>query len=129
MSKKFHLAIAVIDIEQSVEEYNERLGRPADVVVPGEYALWRTKELNFSIRKTAPGEGGRLRHLGWEDSEAKFFTCDKDCNGILWEEFSASQQAAEIKSAWPGTDYKPGKNKDKKSKKNKQDEPPQEPAS
>ena len=116
MSRVFHIAIAVQDISTSVEDYNERMGQPADIVVEGQYALWRTKELNLSIRKASPGEGGRLRHIGWETEDAAQFTCDKDCNGLLWEEFTAKQQAAEIEAAWPGTQYKPKKLKGKKDK-------------
>ncbi|OZG72554.1 hypothetical protein BTA51_15675 [Hahella sp. CCB-MM4] len=117
MGRIFHLAIAVQDVNASVEEYNERIGQAADVVVDGQYALWRTKELNFSIRKASPGDVGKLRHIGWEMDDVPQFTCDKDSNGILWEEFTAKQQAAEIDAAWPGTGYKVKKLKVKKEKK------------
>ncbi|WP_020407715.1 hypothetical protein [Hahella ganghwensis] len=117
MSRIFHLAIAVQDVNSSVQDYNERMGQEADVVVDGQYALWRTKELNLSIRKASSGEAGKLRHIGWEVDDVPQFTCDKDCNGILWEEFTAKQQAAEIEAAWPETGYKPKKLKPKKDKK------------
>lgn len=104
--KKLHLALGVSDIEASVCDYETRLGKKADLVIPGEYALWRTDTLNLSIRKSKE-EAGKLRHLGWENSEAKEFKSVIDCNGITWEEFTAKQQADEIEQAWPGTHYKP----------------------
>ncbi len=105
--KKLHIAIGVSDIESSVEDYSRRLDKEADVVVPGQYALWRTPHLNMSIRKVPDDQCGLLRHLGWENSEASGFTKEYDVNHILWEEFSATQQAEEIESAWPGTGYRP----------------------
>jgi hypothetical protein len=50
-----------------------------------------------------------LRHLGWEDDEADFFTTDTDCNGILWERFAAHHQATEINEIWPDAGYSPEK--------------------
>jgi hypothetical protein len=58
-----------------------------------------------SIRKSASEDAGTLRHLGWETDQASAFTSDTDCNGILWEHFSAEHQAEEIREAWPGTVY------------------------
>ena len=103
--RKFHIAIGVADIEQSVADYSERLGASPVVVVPGEYALWRTEQLNFSIRTVESEEAGRVRHLGWESAHAPGFTADTDCNGILWESFSAEQQAREILEIWPDAEY------------------------
>lgn len=97
--KRFHVAIGVTDIEKSVRDYSRRLGSEPCVVVPDEYALWRTETLNFSIRKTS--ETPALRHLGWEDPEAPDFSVETDENGIAWERFSAEQQDREIDSIWP----------------------------
>ena len=105
--KKLHIALSVSNVEKSVLDYSVRLGKEADLVIPGEYALWRTETLNLSIRRVSDKESGTLRHLGWENAEAKAFTAETDCNGILWEEFTAHQQAAEIEKAWPGTPYAP----------------------
>ena len=97
--KKFHLALSVAEIEQSIIEYSKRLGGPPTVIIPNEYALWRTDTLNFSIRRS--GEGvGMLRHLGWEDSQALRFETEKDVNGVLWERFTSEQQAQEIEETW-----------------------------
>ena len=101
-----HLALAVSNIEQSVADYSARLGALPIVVVPGEYALWRTETLNLSIRKTSE-LSGTLRHLGWEDAEAKKFSAETDCNGIIWEKFTASHQAQEINEIWPNANYQP----------------------
>ncbi len=98
--KKIHIAINVSDVARSVTDYSERLGCQPVVVVPNEYALWRTGSVNFSIRydSAAPGT---LRHLGWEDSSASEFTKNTDSNGIVWERFNSKQQLNEIKSLWP----------------------------
>ena len=103
--KKFHIALGVTHIEESVRDYSLRLGQEADVVIPGEYALWRTQTLNVSIRRVPLKDSAKLRHLGWENPEAEEFTKTLDCNGLLWEEFSAHQQALEIEKTWPGADY------------------------
>ena len=103
---KFHVALSVADIEASVGEYSKRLKCAPQIVVPGEYALWRTETLNFSIRKAAESEAGKLRHVGWEDPGASAFEVQSDINGVLWERFSANQQRDEILSIWPtATDY------------------------
>jgi len=98
--KRFHIAVAVADIARSIEDYTKRLGAPPTVIVPGEYALWRTDGLNLSIRRTddAPGT---LRHLGWEDPDAESFTLDEDPNGITWERFASDAQDREILERWP----------------------------
>ncbi len=98
--KKIHIAIGVLDIKRSIEDYSQRLGCQPAVVVPNEYALWRTEALNFSIRRDS-NDPGKPRHLGWEDSSAREFTKDMDNNGIVWERFTAEQQSDEIKSLWP----------------------------
>lgn len=100
--RRFHIALGVASIEGSVADYSRRLGCPPEVVVPGQYALWRTNALNFSIRSVAPAEAGKMRHLGWEDAGCQDFTSETDTNGILWEHFSAAVQAAEIETEWPG---------------------------
>lgn len=97
---KIHIAIGVSDIARSIEEYSHRLGCPPVVVVPNEYALWRTDSVNFSIRRDIQN-AGKLRHLGWEDPSASHFTQEKDINGIVWERFSQELQSREIKEIWP----------------------------
>ncbi len=105
--KKIHIAIASANIEETVKDYSKRLGCAPCLVVKGEYALWRTESMNLSVRHGTPDESGKLRHLGWEDSEVSAFTQDTDVNGILWEHFNAFNQAEEIKELWPDTDYRP----------------------
>ncbi|MEM7063437.1 MAG: hypothetical protein AAF572_09770 [Cyanobacteria bacterium P01_B01_bin.77] len=99
--KRFHLAIATHDIAATIQDYSVRLGVQPCVVVPGEYALWRTDTLNISVRYTPSSASGELRHLGWEDASAETFTTETDCNGILWERFTAQGQNAEIDQLWP----------------------------
>lgn len=105
--KKIHIAISSNDIEKTVRDYTKRLNCEPCLIVKGEYALWRTETVNFSVRWDTKKEPGNLRHLGWEDSEAQEFTEETDVNGIVWERFSAETQAEEIKELWPDTDYQP----------------------
>jgi len=98
--KRFHIAIGVADISRSIDDYTRRLGCPPSVVVPHEYALWRTSTINLSIRRTRE-DVGTLRHLGWEDPLAPNFVTERDVNGIVWEHFSAEQQTREILETWP----------------------------
>ncbi len=100
--RRLHIALGVADIAQTVEDYAERLQAQPSVVVPGEYALWRTPSLNFSVRRVPAEEVGQLRHLGWEDSQAEAFSQDTDCNGVVWERFNLSQQLDEVALTWPG---------------------------
>ncbi len=105
--KRFHIAFGVSDVEASAEDYSQRLGCLPDLLIPGEYVLWRTDAVNVSIRKVSYEEGTALRHLGWEDPLSPTFSAERDVNGILWECFTADQQAAEIRRAWPSTSYHP----------------------
>ena len=104
--KKFHIAIGVADIDASIHDYSRRIGWSPEVVIPNEYALWRTDTLNFSIRRVSRSESGRLRHLGWEDASRTSFVTETDVNGILWEHFSPEQQVEEIESTWPNASHK-----------------------
>jgi hypothetical protein len=98
LNKKFHLSISVTDLDASIADYSQRLGHHPWIVVPHEYALWRTETLNFSIRLS--DSENKLRHLGWEDESATEFSQDVDVNGIIWERFTANQQQQEIESIW-----------------------------
>jgi hypothetical protein len=103
---KFHIALGVVDIGASVPEYSRRLGCEPQLVVPNEYALWRTDTLNFSIRRVSAAEAGALRHLGWEDPDAGEFSTETDVNGVLWERFAPEHQRDEILTIWPAAnDY------------------------
>ena len=100
MNKKFHIAVAVSDLEATIQEYTRRLGAAPTLVVADEYALWRTDTLNFSVRKTTDAPGA-VRHVGWEDPSASGFTREKDANGLLWERFTQQDQQEEINRLWP----------------------------
>ena len=100
--KRFHIAIGVANIQDSIEDYSVRLGQPPDVIIADEYALWRTSTLNFSIRKTSPEQTGTLRHLGWESPDVTEFSMSTDINHIPWEHFTIAQQDEEIQRTWPG---------------------------
>lgn len=104
--RRFHIAICVEDLESSIDDYTNRIGARPTLVVPGRYALWRTGELNLSIRQM-PGNGGQLRHVGWEDPAADTLSVEHDVNGLVWERFSALDQAREIKANWPEVEYEP----------------------
>lgn len=99
--RRFHLAISTNNITASVADYSQRLGAEPVLVVPEEYALWRTERLNVSIRQDPNCKPGEVRHVGWEDDRAESFSAERDVNGLLWERFSPTAQVAEIKSLWP----------------------------
>ena len=96
MTRRFHVALAVRDLEESIAEYSARLGRQPVAVVAGTYALWRTDEVNLSINQL-PERAGELRHLGFEDPAAQDLTSSVDVNGIEWECFTADAQDQEIR--------------------------------
>jgi hypothetical protein len=102
--RRFHIALSVADVGESVIDYSRRLGADPAVVVPGEYALWRTEIINFSIRRTHE-QPGALRHVGWEDTDAPGFAVQKDVNGLAWEHFCPTAQAEEIRCQWPGATW------------------------
>ncbi|MGE8359995.1 hypothetical protein [Pseudomonas sp.] len=97
--KRFHIALAVDDLQASIADYNQRLGQPASVVVPGQYAMWRTAQLNFSINQQ-PGRGGQLRHVGFEVDGVEGFASEVDVNGLAWELFSAAEQDVRIQQLY-----------------------------
>ncbi|MCJ0974542.1 hypothetical protein MST27_14305 [Pseudomonas sp. PS1] len=97
--KRFHIALAVDDLQASIAEYDRRLGQAATVVVPGRYAMWRTELLNFSINEM-PGQGGTLRHVGFEIDGVEGFSSDTDCNGLVWERFCPAAQDHRIRQIY-----------------------------
>jgi hypothetical protein len=103
--KRFHIALAVADLGESIADYSERLGQPPSVVVPGQYAMWRTDLLNFSINEK-PERAGQLRHVGFEDDAAEGYSSSVDVNGIEWELFPAAEQDVRIVNAY-GVPVKP----------------------
>ena len=102
---KLHLSLATEDVASSVVDYSARLGYQPVLIVQGEYALWRTPTLNFSVQTDESRAAGTLRHLGWEDDEAQEFAKEDDVNGIEWERFSAHSQAGKIIERWPDCGY------------------------
>ena len=105
--KKFHIAIATNSIEKTIKNYNTRLGIEPCSYVADEYALWRTESLNISVRQDPKCKPGELRHLGWEEPDAPEFSQSTDVNGVVWERFSAQQQADEINEIWPVAGFIP----------------------
>jgi len=93
--KRFHIALAVADLDASIEDYSRRLGQSPTAVVPGAYAMWRTDLLNFSINENG-AQAGLLRHIGFEDDQAEGFAKTRDVNGIEWEQFSPAEQDQRI---------------------------------
>ncbi|TAL87833.1 MAG: hypothetical protein EPN62_03715 [Candidimonas sp.] len=93
--KRFHIALAVEDLQASIADYNLRLGQKPHAVVAGKYAMWRTDQLNFSINQI-PERAGQLRHLGFEDDTAEEFSSTYDTNGIEWETFPPQAQDEKI---------------------------------
>jgi len=99
--KRFHIALAVADLEASIADYSARLEQAPTVVVPGKYAMWRTDLLNFSINES-PQRAGRLRHVGFEDDAVQAYSSTIDVNGIEWESFSRKEQDERIVSTYGG---------------------------
>ena len=99
--KRFHIALTTHDLPGAINDYSQRLAVAPEVIVDNQYALWRTDCLNVSVRVDHSMPVGQLRHLGWEDPSAPGFSEETDVNGIVWERFSADQQAEEIKRMWP----------------------------
>ncbi|MDD9982266.1 MAG: hypothetical protein OXU81_13055 [Gammaproteobacteria bacterium] len=105
--KRMHVALAVSDLTKAIADYEERMGHAPCVVVPETYALFRNSYVNLSLTQ-ASAQAGMLRHLGIEDDTAPTFSAEADIDGIVWERFSARQQADEIKKYWPQVVYDPG---------------------
>ncbi|PCJ58833.1 MAG: hypothetical protein COA79_12240 [Planctomycetota bacterium] len=105
--KKLHIAIGTHQFEKSIQEYNIKLNQKPDLIIHETYALWRTADLNLSLRILEEDKNPGIRHIGWEDNKATRFCEEADCNGIVWEHFSAQQQADEINDLWKDTNYLP----------------------
>jgi len=97
--KRFHIALAVRDLGESIRDYSRRLGAAPAVVVEGKYAMWRNGQMNFSINEM-PERAGTLRHLGFEDEAATEFSSEFDVNGIEWERFSPTAQDDKIREMY-----------------------------
>ena len=106
--KRIHVALAVSNLDDAVADTRHRLGVEPCVVVPDTYALFRTASVNLSLTVNAE-QAGRLRHLGVEDPEAEAFAAEPGPDGLVWERFTAEQQADEINALWPGSSYTPEK--------------------
>jgi len=104
--KRFHIALAVGDLNASIKDYNQRLGQAPTVVVHGKYALWRTDLLNFSINQN-PDEAGQVRHVGFENDANEGFSSDFDTNGLEWECFSPDAQDRKIIETYGVINVKP----------------------
>jgi catechol 2,3-dioxygenase-like lactoylglutathione lyase family enzyme len=98
--KRVHIAIGIANIDESIDHYSKKILSKPNVIVPGEYAMWRTNILNLSIRKVSEAPG-MVRHLGFEEDGIEEFVEEKDINGIVWESFSPEQQHEEILKFWP----------------------------
>lgn len=102
--KVLHIALSVKDLEASIKDYNIRLNAEPVAIAEGQYALWRTSQVNLSISQI-PEEAGQLRHLGFEDSSAEEMSITYDADGISWEKFTAAQQRKEIFMFYPDAKY------------------------
>ena len=101
--KRFHIALAVANLDESISDYSRRLGQPPSAIVPGQYAMWRTDLLNFSINQMPGGNAnaaGQLRHVGFEDDAVTGYSSTIDVNSIEWESFSQKEQDERIVAAY-----------------------------
>ena len=101
-ARRFHVALAVHQLDPTVADYTARLGEPPVAVVPGRYALWRTPEINLSVSVVDPVDApaGSLSHVGFEDPAAVAGPRQTDVNGVLWEAFTTAHQDDEIVRAY-----------------------------
>ena len=106
--KRIHVALAVSNLADAIADTRHRLGVGPCVMVPDTYALFRTASVNLSLTVNAE-QAGRLRHLGVEDPEAEAFAAEPGPDGLVWERFTAEQQADEINTYWPQANYTPEK--------------------
>lgn len=97
--KRFHIALAVRDLQESIADYSARFNQEPAAVVEGKYAMWRTDLLNFSINQM-PEKAGQLRHVGFEDDAVEGYSSTIDANGIEWESFSRKEQDERIVAAY-----------------------------
>lgn len=104
LMKRLHVALAVKNLETSIAEYTKILSSKPLIIVKGQYALWRTDEVNLSLSEK-PDEAGQLRHLGFEDPQTLEMTVTHDSDGFMWERFTAEQQRQEILEHYPEADY------------------------
>ena len=104
--KRIHVALAVSSLDDAVADTRHRLGVEPCVVVPDTYALFRTASVNLSLTVNAE-RAGQLRHLGVEDPQAEAFAAEPGPDGLVWERFTAEQQADEINTCWPQANYTP----------------------
>ena len=100
MTKRIHIALAVKNLAESINDYSKRLGVKPSFIAENKYALFRTESINFSITQNKE-EAGQLRHLGFEDGKATKFSETTDVNGIKWEHFNQKQQEDEIFKFYP----------------------------
>jgi uncharacterized cupin superfamily protein len=103
-NRRIHIALTVRDLTPSIQEYSRRLGVDPCCVVAETYALFRTDQLNLSISVDRDA-AGTLRHLGFEDPDAREASVERDVNGIDWERFTQQQQRAEIERKWPSANF------------------------
>ena len=103
--KRVHISISTTDYEASVADYSKRFGVPPNIVVPGRYARWQTDIMNFTLSCKEGQEGGKIRHIGLENSAQKTFDREYDVNGIEWEYFSKDAQDAEIKARFAKAEF------------------------
>jgi len=97
--KRFHIAIAVRDLDASIADYSARFQQAPNAIVARKYAMWRTDLLNFSINQM-PDRAGQLRHVGFEDDAVTGYSSTIDVNGIEWESFSQKEQDERIVAAY-----------------------------
>ncbi|BDM83317.1 hypothetical protein [Acaryochloris marina] len=107
--KRIHIAITTHDLVSTVQDYSARLGIQPCINVQLGYALRRTEIFNFSVRHDLTCDPEELRHMSCEDETAEASTSKTDCNGILWERFTAHHQGTEINQIWPHAQYVPDK--------------------
>lgn len=107
--KRFHIVLAVADVEASIADYTARLGAPPEAVVDGVYALWRTGGLNFSISRQ-PERAGSLCRMGFVDDDSHGVRRDTDVNGIPWECFSALEHDLRVATTYGVPRYSQSEN-------------------
>lgn len=100
--ERVHIAIGVSSLSESISFYEKKFSVSPELIIPHEYALFKTETMNISLRVVPENQIG-VRHVGVESMRFDSFTAEKDPSGVLWESFNEQAQYDEIEEIWPNS--------------------------